>query len=178
MTISLSNLIPTPAVDVVGVFDVVFNQVFPEGVPIKAAIKMDSTFFTHPLESGATRTDHVIILPIEITLNVLLSGETYRDTYKQIKQIFLTQTELVVQTRTDSYEKMYIQSMPHDEDPDMYDAVIVSISLRESQEFSSEIVAIPESDSDTGTVGRGQQDAKAPTPAQQEKSSALFKAFY
>ena len=98
MTTTLRSLVPSFAVDVVGVYDVNFNQVFPDGRPIKATVKEEATFFKHPLENSASRTDHIIFNPVEVSLSVILTGYQYRNVYQQIKQIFRAQTELIVQT--------------------------------------------------------------------------------
>jgi len=177
MTTSLRNLTPTAAVDVVGVYDVDFNQVFPGGRPIKATIKEEATFFKHPLENSTSRTDHIIFNPVEITLNVVLIGEQYRNVYQQIKQIFRGQTQLIVQTKTDTYENMYIQGMPHDEDPGSFDAVIMSLMLAETQLAATEVVFQAARLSDSDTVDRGQQEPREPTDAEAGRGSLLSRIF-
>lgn len=177
MTLSLSNLVPSSAVDVVGVFDESFNQLFPEGRPMKAAISETATFFKHPLESTATRTDHIIFEPVEIAMTVLLTGSQYRDTYQQIKQVFQGQTPLVVQTKTDTYANMYIQAMPHDETPEAFDSVLVNLSLVETLVSDTEVSFQPISRADANTEDRGQQQAEGATPAQQQQGSALYRIF-
>lgn len=177
MTQSLLNLTPTSAVDVVGVFDVNFNQVFPDGRPIKATINEEATFFKHPLESSATRTDHIVFNPVDINLSVVLTGDQYRNVYKQIKQIFRDQTQLIVQTKTDTYENMYIQGMPHDETPESYDSVIISLALSETQLALTEVTFVPSDLADSNTVDRGQQEPGTPTDAESSRGSTLSRVF-
>ena len=177
MSTDLSNLTPTKAIDVVGVYDVGFNQVFPEGSPIKAMINEAATFFKHPLEDSTNRTDHMIFDPIEIVMDVMLVGDQYRDIFKQIKQIFRDQTQLIVQTKTDTYENMYIQGMPHDETAREYDSVVVSIALAETKFSATTTTFAPESSADTDTVGRGQQEPKTPTDSQASRGSTLSRWF-
>ena len=88
----------TKAVDVVGVFDVDFNQLFAGARPLKASIKEDSTFFKHPLESSAVRADHIIRNPVELALALIMSGEDYKSVYQEIKQTYRSQVQLIVQT--------------------------------------------------------------------------------
>lgn len=177
MTVSLRNLTPTAAVDVVGVYDTDFNQVFPDGRPMKASIKEDATFFKHPLESSATRTDHIIFNPVEVNLTVLLTGEQYRNIYQQIKQIFRAQTQLIVQTKTDTYENMYIKGIPHDETSESYDAVVMSLILDETQLAVTEVTFQPSNTADSSTSDRGQQEPKQPTDAEQFRGSTLSRIF-
>ena len=117
----------TKAVDVVGVYDVDLNQVFPGARPLKATISDEATFFKHPLESSATRTDHIIFLPVKIAMSVMMTGEDYKSVYQQIKQIYRSQTQLIVQTKTDTYENIFIKSIPHEESPENYDSIIMNL---------------------------------------------------
>lgn len=177
MTFSLLNLIPTAAVDVVGVYDADFNQVFAGAQTIKATIKNDATLFRHPLEDGTEITDHSIFNPVEISLTAILSGNQYRNVYQQIKQAFRDRSQLIVQTRADSYSNMYISGMPHDETPDAYDAIIVSIQLQEAEFSTAEIVFSPANDADKTTKSRGQQEPVEPTANEAQQGSTLFRWF-
>lgn len=123
--------VPTAAADVVAIFDEGFNQVFERARPIKGMIKEAAKPMEHPVETGSTITDHRIILPVEITLTVILDPSDYRATYEQIKQLFLKSTLLTVQTRTGIYRNQFIVEMPHDEDPEMFDTVSMSIKTKE-----------------------------------------------
>jgi hypothetical protein len=123
--------VPTAAVDVVGVFDDAFNQVFERARPIKAMIKESAKPMEHPVESGSTITDHRIINPVEITLFVILAADDYRSVYEQIKAYFLKSILLTVQTRTGIYKNQFVMEMPHDEDPEMFDTVALSIKTKE-----------------------------------------------
>ena len=104
----IDALIPNASADVVAVFDQDFNQVFENARPIKAAVNEESKIMDHPLETGATISDHQIFLPIGIELSLILSRDDYRSVYQQIKQLFRTNSILTVQTRTDSYPNMLI----------------------------------------------------------------------
>lgn len=177
MTFKLSRIIPTKVADVVAVFDVDFNQVFPDSQPIKASIKENSTFFKHPLETSVVRTDHIIFNPIELSLSVILSGNEYRDTYQQIKQIYQSQTELIVQTKTTTYEKMFIQSIPHEETPDSFDAVVMNIQLIETLIAETLVTFQPARDIDSNTRNRGQQQTETPTDVNSDRGSTLFRLF-
>lgn len=167
----------TKAVDVVGVYDVDFNQVFPDARPLKASISDEALFFKHPLESSATRTDHIIFQPVKITMSVLMSGEDYKSVYQQIKQIYRSQTQLIVQTKTDTYEDVYIQSIPHEESSANFDSVIMNLILEETKLAVTVITFAPESLSDSDTKNRGQQESKVPNNAQEQRGSTLLRWF-
>lgn len=167
----------TKAVDVVGVYDVDFNQVFPEARPLKASVSDEALFFKHPLESSATRTDHIIFQPIKISMPVMMSGEDYKSVYQQIKQIYRSQTQLIVQTKTDTYENIYIQSIPHEESAENFDSIIMNLMLEETQLAVTVITFAPESQSDSDTKNRGQQESSTPTEAQEQRGSTLSRWF-
>ena len=167
----------TKAVDVVGVYDVDFNQVFPDARPLKASVSDEALFFKHPLESSATRTDHIIFQPVKIAMSMVMSGEDYKNVYKQIKQVYRSQTQLIVQTKTDTYENIFIQSIPHEESPANYDSIIMNLILEETKLAVTVITFIPESQSDSDTKNRGQQESKTSTNAQEQRGSTLSRWF-
>lgn len=169
--------VATKAVDVVGIYDVDFNQLFPNARPLKASVSDTALFFKHPLESSATRTDHVIFQPVKIGMSMSMSGEDYISVYKQIKQAYRNQTQLILQTKTDTYENIYIQSIPYEETPANFDSVLMNLMLEETKIAVTVITFIPESESDNNTKNRGQQRPKTPTDAQEKKGSTLYRWF-
>lgn len=160
------TLIPSASSDAVAVFGANLSQVFSGARPIKAAVTEDSKLMEHPLETGAVVTDHRIVLPIEIELSLILTA-TYRNVYQQIKQLFTDGTLLTVQTRTASYSNMVIMSLPHDEDPEMFDAIAIAVKLRQVEIISPQYGTLPPSKvankSQASTVKKGQQQGKDST---------------
>jgi hypothetical protein len=130
----------------------------------------------HPLETGATITDHRIILPVNIELAMILASEDYAAVYQQVRDLFKRGELLTVQTRVDSFPSMLIEKMPHDETPEMFDGVALALSLKEAQfvqpQFSALKVAKPK---DSNTTNRGQQQPTESPPAR--KSSVLGSFF-
>lgn len=115
--------------DVVGVFDG-YSQVFRDARPMSADIKEEAKLMEHPLESGATVTDHMVIQPAEIDLLMTLTPATYKDTFQEIKNIFREGKLLTVQTMADTYENMLIAGMPHEEDPEVFDTIVLPLKLK------------------------------------------------
>lgn len=163
---SLGALISSFAIDVVGVFTSDFRQVFKDARPIKAMVKPNSKLMEHPIEIGAQIADHRIILQVEIELSMILSRETYRNTYQQIKQLRLDAAVLTVQTKADSYFNQVIQDLPHEEDPDMFDTISVALKLKEIQFVTPQFIVVPRNPANSSTVDRGGQQP------QESKSSA------
>ena len=165
----LNVKVPNASADVVAIFDENFNQVFENGRPIKAMVNEDSKVMEHPVETGATITDHSIILPVEIELSLILDSENYRNTYQQIKTLFKSRKLLTVQTKTDSYRNMLIQKIPHDEDPELFDVIAIAVSLKEVLFVTAQFGTLPASKvankSNASTVQKGEQQAKTASPS-------------
>jgi hypothetical protein len=163
------------ATDVVCVLDANLAQVFETARPIKAVVKEESKAMEHPLETGAIVTDHRVILPVEIELSLVLSADEYRGTYRQIRDLFHKGELLTVQTRTESYRSMVVQSMPHEENADAFDVVMLALTLKEAQyveaQFTDAKVARPR---DSRTVQRGEQQ---PKPTAERGGSILSRLF-
>lgn len=167
----LNNLSSAFASDSVAVFTQDFDQVFRAARALKAVVKENSRVMDHPLENGSMITDHRIILPIEIELTLILNSTDYQDVYKTIKQFYTNGTLLVVQTRSDIYENQIIAAMPHDEDPDQYNAIPLILTLRQVQFAQPEYGVVPKAPKNSSNVDRGAVQSAAATPAQE---SALF----
>ncbi len=158
------TLILHKAIDVVGIYDQNFNQVFKLARAMKATVKEDSKLMEHPMESGAIITDHRIVLPVEIELAVIMQSDDYPDTYRAIKQFFLNGTLLVVQTLSGLYDNQLIQSLPHEENPDQYDTLTMAINLKQVQFVRPQYNVKPKRPTNSTTVDRGDlqpNDAKS-----------------
>lgn len=162
--------------DVVCVLDAKLAQVFALARPVKATVKPDSKLMEHPLETGASIADHRIVLPVEIELSLVLVGaDTFRNTYKEVRDLFSRGELLTVQTRTDSYPNMAIQSMPHEETPDSMDAVTLAMTLKEVTFVNAQFSDLQvKHKKDSKTVKRGEQQGSDAAPKQQSILSGIF----
>lgn len=179
MSYSSNAYNPTMAYDVVGVFDSDFNQLFPDARPLKASVRETAKLMKHPVESGATITDHRIINPIGISLSMVLTPETYVDTYNQIKAVFLSATVVYVQTNTAFYSNLLIGAMPHQEDPAHFDTIAINLSLEEVEFVQAQVSALPDTQKQggnkTATAATATQTTAATTKA---KSSAAYSMLF
>lgn len=170
----LDTLILKAGTDYVAVFTQDFTQVFPRARAIKATVKEESKVMEHPVETGTIVTDHRIILPVEIELSLILQSADYQDTYKSIKQYFLNATLLVVQTRSGIYKNQLIASLPHEENPDQYDALSVALKLKQVQFTTARFVQIvPQDPANTNTVDRGTQQGTPVVNPDVKKRAAI-----
>lgn len=147
--------------DVVGVYDSNFNQLFNLARPIKANVNRPARLMDQPIEDGSITTDFRIILPIEIEMSMIVQSYEQSGTYAQIAAAFLSTQLLIVQTKMGVFPNMAIEAMPHDESPEMYTAVPLSLKMREVLIISVQYQALPPeavaTPSDQSTVQRGDQ---------------------
>lgn len=174
-----SALVSSASSDLVAVLDSDFNQVFPGARPFKVTVREAAKVMEHPIETGATITDFRIIVPIEGEFSLIIPGPNYRSVYAEIKQYFLNATLLILQTKATSHENMLIAEMPREEDPDMYDAISMSIRFKEAQFVTAQFGRLPASKvqnkSQASTVDRGSISGTSPTDP--TKSSILYGTF-
>lgn len=157
--------------DTVAVFSQNYDQVFRNARPIKAVIKESSKVMEHPIETGAVVTDHRIVLPVEIQLSMILTPATYRQTYDEVRQLYLNGTLLIVQTRSGTYQNQLIQEMPHEEDTTIYNTITLALSLKEVQMVTAQFTTTPQKPKNSSTIDRGTQNT---TPVRKQSSLYLF----
>lgn len=169
----------TAAQDVVGVFDSSLNQIFEEARALKAVVKEEAKVMEHPLEDGSSITDHKIILPIEIELSLVIQADDYKSVYDKIKEYYLGNELIAVQTRTGEYSSMVIQSMPHDETADMFDTVAIAMKLKEVKLVQPQFGSLPPkkvaNPNNSSTVKKGEQQPQE--QSEEKKGSVLSRIF-
>ena len=168
------QILGSTVVDTVGVFTQDFTQVFPLARPIKATVKETAKVMDHPLETGATITDHRIINPVEIELSMIVPSIAYQGIYDTIKQYFLNSTLLVVQTKSGVYTNQIIASLPHEENPETFSVLTMALTLKQVIFANTQSVQGVQSPRNTNTVDRGAQQAAPATPAQQSSALSNF----
>lgn len=158
--------------DVVAVYNSTDDQVFADAVPMKASINPQSKPMEHPLESSVIITDHRVILPVEIRLHMIVPGGRYIEVYAQIRNAFLAADILQVNTKAAIFENMLIIGMPHEENPEKFDAIEIEIELKETLFASLSVVLLSESQvenpTQSSTIERGVQN-----PSQSSDSLAV-----
>ena len=149
----------------VSVFDSNFNQLFPDATIIKLNIKEEAKVMEHPLETGATVSDHAITQPIEIEMDIFINSTSYKNTYNIIVKLFHDFSFLTVQTNTDTYKNQIIQSMPHVESSDIFDGTVINMKLKEALFIEPQYGSVPISPrnpKNSSTTGRGTQNPQPP----------------
>lgn len=158
---------PTNAQDVVCVLTSDLQQVFTNARAIKVSVNRSSKAMEHPLETGATVTDHRIILPVTAELSLVLASEDFKAVYQQIGDLYRRGELLTLQTRVGSTSSMLIEKMPHEESGDMIDGVTVALSLKEAMFVTPQFSTLPAKKvrrpGDADTTKRGQQEGTTST---------------
>lgn len=173
----VNNFINSAAFDQVAVYTQDFEQVFQSARPIKATVKPDSKVMEHPLESGASITDHRILLPIEIELSLTVFGSDAQDTYQEIRELYQNAELLIIQCKAGVFENQLIASMPHEEDVSFFDALTIGLKLKQVQFANTEITFAPRQAKQANTKDRGNQQTQPANAEQTQKSSSAAGAF-
>jgi hypothetical protein len=169
---SPANLFPTPALDVVGVYDG-YSQVMRSARPVKAGVKEESKLMEHPLESGAAVTDHKVTQPVEIELMSTLLPADYLSAFQEIRLLFLTGAPLTVRTKAFAYKNMVIAGMPHEENPEVYDSITMTIKLKEVLRVTAKFEAVFQAQN----APQGSTADRGEIQAEEHPASKLYEIF-
>jgi hypothetical protein len=153
-------------------------QLFEAAESMKANVGPLSKLMDHPLEDGSPVTDYRIVLPVSIELGILVNAQDFDSTYDQIKDAFTQGDFLTVRTNADTFENMVIEGMPHDESPELFGMLAISLRLREVNLITVQYQALPasqvETPTDQSTVQRGEQQPQS--SVLYDASQAFFKS--
>lgn len=140
--------------DAVAVYDQNFRQVFSNARPLKVSPSPSNKLMQHPIETGATTTDHAVTLPVTIELSLIVMQPFLKSTYEQIAQLSQKKTLLTVQTKAATYSNMAIQGTPHVEDGELFDAITIAMKL-EQVLFSQVRFSAVKNPTNSSTKARG-----------------------
>lgn len=118
-------------------------QQFPDAIPMKVSVNRQARLFKSPLETSVNVTDHKVIDQDLITLSLIIPNGLYKETYQLIDQIFIRSDSLTIQTKAATYDNMIIQAMPHEENPEYFDAITMNLALEETQFATLNVVTLP-----------------------------------
>ena len=71
-----------------------------------------------------------------------------------------------LQTISYIYLNQLINSMPHEEDPTIYDTITIALSLKEVQMVTAQFTTTPRNQKNSSTVNRGNQQGTTANPKQ------------
>lgn len=168
----------TSGKDTLAVFNEDFEQVFVDARPMRCSVKEGAMMMQHPVETGQVITDFRIIQPVEVDLTLITARGQEKAVYTEIKQLYLSAKKLTLQSKVATFTNLYVSDMPHRQESDMFDAIQISLKLKEVRFVEPQYSTLPpakvKDKKDSSTVKRGTQTAKPPTEAQKEKSESIL----
>lgn len=181
VTIGRSLLGPSRALDVVAILGPGFAPIFPAFRPLIASVAESAVLMEHPLETGALIADHIVFDPMEVELPGIIRGELeYRSTYALLRSTFQAGTLLTVVTRTGSYPNMVIYEIPHEERPQSFDAVEMSIRLRHANFVKPQSTSMSQAQvkdaKQSSTVAKGAQQTTTTNAAKSTAAASSYEA--
>lgn len=168
-------------IEVVAILDAESFEVLFDGGHIMALDVLDEKKYTQfQVEDGSSRSDHSIKLPIAITLPFRIAENT-RVTFENLRQAYLNDRILIVQSRVASYESMVIEAIPHSETVDNLMGVTVDIRLVEWRTVTPVYGELPlgttRNPAQSSTIPRGQQqttDANGQASAESRRKGSVL----
>lgn len=161
-----------------------YSQLFPLAAPMQVTVREIAKILSFLAEDGSEKSDHIVYLPVEIDIPFLLTEDT-RNVYAAFKQAWKTQQSLVVQTKVDTYPGMLIYEMPHDENAEQGNSILMQVKLRVFETIKPEYGDLPPSKvsgetgnkSQASTVKKGQVQTPETTAPTKKKASVLAGIF-
>jgi hypothetical protein len=153
-----------------------YTPIVKEAFLLKLSVVRDSDVMQHPLENGTSIVDHRVLKPVEINIQIVGDCTSKKIVYDKLKELYLQAKLITVQTRQDVYNDMLIQSMPHEENTNMMDAVAIALKLREVIVVQSRYVTSTKKPAQKRTVAQGTKQAAAPEGSVLSLSSPKTKA--
>lgn len=118
---------------VTALFDEDGNQIFETIGILSLSVGQTSVFAEHTLEDGTVVSDNKIILQGRVNGQVVLDSADYVEVYKKLKDAYINTVRFTVQTRVDSYDNMYLESLPYEESSKISGTIAMAISFVEQQ---------------------------------------------
>ncbi|URG13029.1 hypothetical protein B2_36 [Stenotrophomonas phage B2] len=147
--------------------------IFDSSSPIRVSVLKEKRPTRFAVEDGTERSDHIVIEPVEITIDFLLSDDT-RNAFQELKQAFDSNRLVSVQTKVDTVPNMIITALPREESGTLGSSVLCQIRFQEWREVQPEYGELPpakvQKKSQSSTVKRG--TVKGAEAAEENKSVA------
>lgn len=133
-----------------------FRVLFTDAHPLSVSVRDEKTITRFAVEDGSERADSAVKRPIEITIDFLLTDDI-RNQYEEMRQAYLSNDLVVVQTRTANYPSMQIETFPNEQS---FDSVQATMTLVEVEFVRPQYGPLPpdavRDSADASTLNRGQ----------------------
>lgn len=136
-------------------------------VIISCKIDKPSRLCKHPVESGATRTDHKIIDPVKCTLTIAMPAYYQNVVIKEIKEFYEKNTPLSVHDVSGIYNNLVIVDYPHTTDKKTANRLVFTVEMEEMRVVEAQYVKLSKKQvkaaKNASTVKEGVKQGKAKT---------------
>ncbi|WP_273818074.1 phage baseplate protein [Providencia rettgeri] len=153
-----------------------FSTLFETANPIQINVRDEHKATQFTVESGETRSDHVVVQPVEIGMDLILAGEM-KSAFETLQQAYDKHQLVGIQTRVKTYQPMLLVNLYHDEIPEMADAIKLSLRFSEWRTVDPEYGDLPPrkvaKKEQSSTVNRGK--VQTTTTSDKKKKSAAAK---
>jgi len=178
----MTDLSKTTVQDLVAILDSEnLTQLFSAAQPMRVSVREEKKATSFQVEDGTERSDHIVKLATEILIDILIEDEGARDGYEQIRQAWLDNRLVIVQTKVSSYKNMLIESVSHDELPELGGAISMPVRLKEWQTVTPQYGSMPPSKvankKQSDTAKGGQKQTSGADGATTRKASILYGVF-
>lgn len=158
-----------------------FQQLFSAASPMRMTIRETKRATTYQVEDGSTRSDHVVVDPVEISIDLIFEDEFARDGYEQIRQAWNENRLVSVQGKVSTYPNMLITEIPHEESPDYGMGISMPMRLIEWRSVQPQYGSLPpskvKSAKQASTAKQGQKQTTASDVPTQRKASVAYRIF-
>lgn len=162
---AVSSLIAMFSDPVVAIISPKTGEVLFEGLEImKANVNASSKIMDHPLENGSPVSDYLISLPIEMDLLLVVAPDDFGGIYSRLQAMRKAGYLLTVRTNAKTYGNLIIASAPHEETPEVFGMLTLTVKLREVQRVTVNYQALQptqvEKPTDQSTVKTGEKQGQ------------------
>lgn len=151
-----------------------FTTLFETANPIQINVRDEHKATQFAVESGETRSDHVVVQQVEIGMDLVLAGEM-KNAFELMQQAYDKHQLVGIQTRVKTYQPMLLVNFYHDEIPEMADAIKLSLRFTEWRTVEPEYGDLPPrkvaKKEQSSTVNRGKVQTST-VPEKKKKSAA------
>lgn len=115
----------------VGIFDNNGNPALASASIMRMEKNPEILLPEHPLEDGTSTMDHRVIRPIEIRVSLIAEKDNYRSVYADLVNFAKSGALFQIAMRVGTYSNMALSAYPHEENPDMFDAISMELNFRQ-----------------------------------------------
>lgn len=158
-----------------------FQQLFVAAQPMRMTVREAKRATKFVVEDGSTRSDHVVVEAVEISIDLVLEDQDARNGYEQIRQAWRDNKLVTVQGKVGSYKSMLITEIPHDEAPEYGMGIAMPIRLVEWRSVKPQYGTLPPSKvknkKQSSTAKGGQKQTTEANDPTRRRASVAYQVF-